>query len=69
MAPDELRALRDKAGLSRLELATELGITSFFIAMLEDGHRPIDRRTELAARYVTSGAGLSRQPEALALCA
>ena len=52
MRGDEMRALREAAGLSQLELAGLLGVAKNTVARWERGERPILRTTELATRHV-----------------
>jgi len=48
----ELRAQRKGAGLTQGELAAAVGLTLGFIGEMERGEKAIERRTELAIRYV-----------------
>lgn len=52
MQGDELKALRKQIGLTQSEMAQALGLTQTFIGMMERGEKAIERRTELAARYL-----------------
>lgn len=52
MQPDEFKAIRKGLGLTQDQMAAELGLTPNFISMMEGGKKPIERRTELAARYL-----------------
>lgn len=52
MQGDELKALRKQAGLTQAELAQALGLTQTFIGLMERGEKAIERRTELAVRYL-----------------
>ncbi|SMF70471.1 helix-turn-helix domain-containing protein [Allosphingosinicella indica] len=52
MQGDELRQLRKAAGLTQGELAKRLGLTETFIGMMERGAKPIELRTQLAARQI-----------------
>ena len=52
MQGDELRALRKQMGMTQGALATELGLTTTFIGMMERGEKAIERRTEMAVRYL-----------------
>lgn len=51
MQADELKAIRKALGMSQDELGAELGISRKTIIRLEAGEE-IDRRTELAVRYL-----------------
>ena len=47
---------RDRIGFTREEMAEQLSVDSFFLAQLEDGHRPVDdwylhRAGELAREF------------------
>lgn len=57
MQGSELKAIRKGLGLSQAALAQELGLTAVFIGMMERGERAIERRTELAVRYLELRAG------------
>ena len=54
MQPDELRALRKSAGLTIAQMAQAIGMSVDTISRMERGlpGYPIERRTELAVRYV-----------------
>lgn len=52
MQPDELKQLRRAAGLTQGQLAEMVGLSLGFIGEMERGEKPIERRTELAVRYV-----------------
>ncbi|WP_294390397.1 helix-turn-helix transcriptional regulator [uncultured Sphingomonas sp.] len=54
MQPDELRRLRKDAGMTLAQMAEALGMSLDSISRMERGVAgyPIERRTELAARYV-----------------
>lgn len=41
MKPQELRRMRDSAGLSQKALAKAIGYTKGYISNLENGHQPI----------------------------
>ncbi len=65
MQPDELRAARKALGLSQAELGLELGLTGEFIGMMERGVKAIERRTDLAMRYlVLMGASATKDAAA-----
>lgn len=48
MQPEDLKALRKRAGLTQSELARELDLTPQYIGMMERGQKPIEQRTMLA---------------------
>lgn len=48
----ELQAFRKGLRLTQRELATEVGLSQGFIGEMERGEKPIEKRTELAVRYV-----------------
>lgn len=52
MQPDELRSARREMGWTQAQMAEALGLSSNFVAMMERGEKAIERRTELAVRYV-----------------
>ena len=54
MQPEELRALRKGTGMTGAEFAEALGMSRKSIVEMEAGRAPIEKRTELAARYVAS---------------
>lgn len=54
MTSDELKALRMKAGLSQVELAAAIGMSRESISRMERGKDVIERRTELALRYIAT---------------
>lgn len=59
MQPDELRTLRKQLNLTQEELGSALGLSKVFIGLMERGAKGIERRTELAVRY------LVEHPEAI----
>jgi transcriptional regulator with XRE-family HTH domain len=67
MTREQFRTIRKDLRMTQVELAEFLGVSSRFISMLEAGHSPIERRTELSMRYLLlirqSGgkAGLTRR--------
>lgn len=52
MQGSELKAIREGLGMGQRAFAEAIGMTQTFIGMMERGERPIERRTELAARYL-----------------
>lgn len=52
MQPDELKTLRKAAGMTQGEMGEAIGMTRETIGLMERGAAPIERRTELAVRYV-----------------
>lgn len=48
----ELKALRKAAGMTQAELADAIGMTGTSIGLMERGAAAIEKRTELAVRYV-----------------
>lgn len=54
MQGDELKALRQKAKMTQAEFAEAMGLTGTFIGLMERGEKPIEKRTELAARWIVS---------------
>jgi len=56
MQGSELKAIRVALGMTQAMLAEELGLTTTFIGLMERDAKPIERRTELAMRYLDSQA-------------
>ncbi len=54
MTGDELKALRVKAGFSQAELAAAIGMSRESISRMERGKDVIEKRTELALRYIAT---------------
>lgn len=48
----ELKALRKAAKLTQGQLADAIGLSQGFIGEMERGEKPVEKRTELAVRYV-----------------
>jgi DNA-binding XRE family transcriptional regulator len=65
MQPDELKVLRKVAGWTQDELAEAIGVSRVLIGQMERGQAPIERRTELAVRYVVDQAKLFAQGVAI----
>ena len=55
MTGEEMKVLRLKAGLSQAELGAAIGRTRESIGRMERTRHPVERRTELAVRYVAEG--------------
>ncbi|RYF17853.1 MAG: helix-turn-helix domain-containing protein [Oxalobacteraceae bacterium] len=53
MQGEEMKALRTRAGLSQAGLGEAIGMARETIGAMERGAAPIEKRTELAVRYVT----------------
>ncbi len=60
MQPDELKALRKAIGLTQEGLSIAIGLSRPTIGLMERGQAPIERRTELAVRYVALMQELGR---------
>jgi len=56
MTGDEMRLLRRKVGLSQAALGAEIGLSRESIGRMERGGEGVERRTELAVRYVAEVA-------------
>ena len=56
MQPEELKALRVKAGMSQAALGEAIGMSRVTIGLMERGEAPIEKRTGLAVRYVVEQA-------------
>ncbi len=52
MTAEQLKRLRQRAGLTQKALAALLGVARITVVRWETGQRPISRVTELAIRYV-----------------
>jgi transcriptional regulator with XRE-family HTH domain len=52
MQGSELKAIRETLGWGQRRFAEEIGMTQTYISQMEQGKKPIERRTELAARYL-----------------
>ncbi|MGK6324646.1 helix-turn-helix transcriptional regulator [Sphingomonas sp. DT-51] len=52
LQPEELKTLRKAAGLTQDQLAAAIGMSRVSIGLMERGQAPIERRTELAVRYL-----------------
>lgn len=61
MTGEEMKVLRRKAGLSQAELGAAIGMTRESIGRMERTRHPVERRTELAVRYVAE-VGPSKVP-------
>lgn len=57
MDAEELRSLRKRAGMSQAELAEHIGMARETISQMERGSAPIEKRTALAIRWITSKEG------------
>ncbi|TIT67482.1 MAG: helix-turn-helix transcriptional regulator [Mesorhizobium sp.] len=52
MTGEEMKELRQRVGLSQAELAAAIGMSRESIGRMERGHDILEKRTELAVRYV-----------------
>lgn len=52
MQGDELRAIRKGLGWTLAQMAQQLGMSETYVGQMERGQKAIERRTELAARYL-----------------
>lgn len=52
MTSDELKLLRKALGLSQDELGDAIGMSRISVGLMERGQAPIEKRTELAVRYL-----------------
>jgi len=52
MQGSELKVIRKGLGMSQAEFGDALGMTSKFVGMMERDAAAIEKRTELAARYL-----------------
>ncbi|WP_242183182.1 helix-turn-helix transcriptional regulator [Sphingomonas sp. CARO-RG-8B-R24-01] len=60
MQGSELKAIRKTLGMSQAAFADALGLTAKFVGMMERGDAPLEKRTELAARYLELVGGRER---------
>ncbi len=61
MQGDELKTLRRRAKMTQAEFAGAMGLTGTFMGLMERGEKPIEKRTELAARWIVSQIEQSEQ--------
>ncbi|TDW65393.1 helix-turn-helix protein [Novosphingobium sp. PhB55] len=54
MNPAEFKAIRNGIGWTQQRLAEELNVSREYVGLMERGMAAIERRTELALRYVAS---------------
>lgn len=52
MQGEELRSIRKELGWTIADLAKQLDMSETYVGQMERGQKPIERRTELAARYL-----------------
>lgn len=52
MQPDEMKALRKSIGWTQDQLASAIGMSRVSVGLMERGQALIERRTELAVRYL-----------------
>ena len=57
MQPKEMKALRKAARMSQAELGDAIGMSRITVGLMERGDAPIEKRTELAVRYVVERRG------------
>lgn len=62
MNPAELKAMRQSAGLTQVELAEAVGVTRVYVGMMERGVAHIERRMELAVRHVIASTPVGEIP-------
>lgn len=60
MQPDELKALRKQMDMTQQDMADAIGMSRKAIVEMEAGKAPIEKRTELALRYVAYAAGVEK---------
>lgn len=54
MQPDDLKAIRKALDMTQAEFGEAMGVSRKLINDLEAGRVPVDKRTELAAKYLGS---------------
>lgn len=52
MQGEQLRSIRKDLGWTIAEMAKQLGMSETYVGQMKRGQKPIERRTELAARYL-----------------
>jgi transcriptional regulator with XRE-family HTH domain len=52
MTKEEFKQIRLELGRTQEELSEEIGLTPQMISYLENGHKPITARTEMAMLYL-----------------
>jgi len=52
MQGSELKAIREALGMGQRAFADALGMTQTYVSQMEQDKRTIERRTEMAARYL-----------------
>jgi len=57
MQGDELKAIRKGLGWTLARMAEQLGMSETYVGQMERGQKPIERRTELAVRYLALKEG------------
>jgi len=57
MTGEELEQARRKLGLTQQQLGDELHLSRVMVGLMERGKKPIDRRTDLAMRYLLIAGG------------
>lgn len=62
MTGQEMRALRRSAGLSQIALAAAIGLSRESVGRMERGHDAVEKRTELALRYIATMGVPSERP-------
>ncbi|MDE1914728.1 MAG: helix-turn-helix domain-containing protein [Sphingomonadales bacterium] len=60
MQGSELRVARKALGLTQADLAEALGLSSAFVGMMERDEKAIEKRTEMAVRYLDLRASIER---------
>lgn len=60
MTGDELKKLRERAGIHSFELAQLLGVSRDVLRQFENNHRPISSRYELAIRMIMLELALAK---------
>lgn len=63
MRGSDLRAMRRDAGMTQAELADAIGMTRETVGLMERDQAPIEKRTELAVRYVVHVAAKPTRKE------
>ena len=57
MTGQEMRAIRADLGWTLSQLAHALDMSETYVGQMERGQRPIERRTNLAVRYIVEHHG------------
>ncbi len=63
MQPDDLKALRKRAGLSQDQLADEIGVSRVLVGLMERGQSPITIATTIRLMQMAAKLGIDPRPD------